>query len=109
LLETSNDMKQDLQRLEPGALWKPHPSEQGDNDFNHELNQALEKVRRLSQLRETLTSWSSRLSADNNQHETAQARLQELEQSIEKANALVNALKHQRENAIKTPETRGAS
>jgi chromosome segregation ATPase len=109
LLENSHAIQQELQRLEPGAIWKPHPSEQGNNDFNHELNQALEEVRRLSQLRETLTSWSSRLSADNNQHETARARLQELEQSIEKANALVKNLHHQRENAIKIPETRGAS
>lgn len=108
LLEAGNAMQQDLQRLEPGAVWKPHPSDQGDNDFNHELNQALEEVRRLSQLRETLSSWSSRLSTGNNQHETAQAKLQELEQSIEKANTLVNDLQHQWENAVKIPETRGA-
>jgi hypothetical protein len=107
LLEISSTMQQELQRLEPGADWQPTVA--NDNEkFDLELNQAIEEVRRLSQLRETLSSWISRLPADSSQLETAQARIQELEQALEAANALVDDLQHRNKDATKIPETRGA-
>ncbi len=107
LLEISSTMQQELQRLEPGAIWQPTVA--NDNEkFDLELNQATEEVRRLSQLRETLSSWISRLPADSDQLETAQARMQQLEQTLEAANALVDDLQHRKEDATKIPETRGA-
>jgi DNA repair exonuclease SbcCD ATPase subunit len=107
LLEISNTMQQELQRLEPGTVWQPMVA--NDNEkFDLELNQAIEEVRRLSQLRETLSSWISRLPTDSDQFETAQARIQELEQALKAANALVDDLQHRKEDATKIPETRGA-
>jgi hypothetical protein len=107
LLEISNTMQQELQRLEPGAVWQLSVK-QGDAKFDPELNQAIEEVRRLSQLRETLSSWISRLPSESEQLEKAQARMQQLEQALEAANALVDDLKHREKDATKIPETRGA-
>jgi DNA repair exonuclease SbcCD ATPase subunit len=107
LLEISNTMQQELQRLEPGAVWQSS-MKQDDAKFDPELNQAIEEVRRLSQLRETLSSWVSRLPANSDQLETAEARMQELEQSLESANTLVDDLQHRKEDAAKIPATRGA-
>ncbi len=107
LLEISNNMQQELRRLEPGAVWQPTVA--NDNEkFDLELNQATEEVRRLSQLRETLSSWISRLPSDSDQFEPAQARIRELERSIEAENALVDVLQHRNKDATKIPETRGA-
>jgi chromosome segregation ATPase len=107
LLEISNTMQQELQRLEPGEVWQPSATKDNEK-FDPELNQATEEVRRLSQLRETLSSWISRLPSDSNHLDTAQARMQELEQTLETANALVDDLQHRKEDTTKIPETRGA-
>jgi DNA repair exonuclease SbcCD ATPase subunit len=89
------------------VVWQPSVTNDAQQ-FDLELNQATEEVRRLSQLRETLSSRISRLSADSDQLETAQARIQELERSLAAANALVDDLQHRKEDATKIPETRGA-
>jgi hypothetical protein len=107
LLEISNTMQQELQRLEPGAVWQLSVK-QGDAKFDPELNQAIEEVRRLSQLRETLSSWISRLPSESEQLEKAQARMQQLEQALEMANVLMDDLTHRKDAAVKIPETRGA-
>jgi DNA repair exonuclease SbcCD ATPase subunit len=107
LLEISNNMQQELRRLEPGAVWQPSVTNDAQQ-FDLELNQATEEVRRLSQLRETLSSWISRLSSDSDQLEKAQARMQQLEQALETANVLMDDLQHRKEDAAKIPETRGA-
>jgi hypothetical protein len=107
LLEISSNMQLELQRLEPGAVWQPTVANE-NKKFDLEMNQATEEVRRLSQLRETLSSWISRLPSESEQFEKAQARMQQLEQALEVANALVDDLQHQKENTAKIPETRGA-
>jgi DNA repair exonuclease SbcCD ATPase subunit len=107
LLEQSNAIQQELQRLEPGAVWQPLVTKDAQK-FDLELNQATEEVRRLSQLRETLSSWISRLLSDSDQLEKAQARMQQLERSLEAANALVDDLQHRHQDAAKFPEARGA-
>jgi hypothetical protein len=107
LLEISNTMQQELQRLEPGAVWQLSVK-QGDAKFDPELNQAIEEVRRLSQLREPLSSWISRLPSESEQLEKAQARMQQLEQALEVANVLMDDLTHRKDAAVKIPETRGA-
>jgi hypothetical protein len=107
LLEISSNMQLELQRLEPGAVWQPTVANE-NKKFDLEMNQAVEEVRRLSQLRETLSSWISRLPADSDQLDKAEARMQELEQSLESANILVNNLQHRKEDAVKVPETQGA-
>jgi hypothetical protein len=107
LLEISNTMQQELQRLEPGVVWQSS-IKQGDAKFDLELNQATEEVRRLSQLCETLSSWISRLPAHNSQLETAQSRIQQLEQSLAAANALVDDFQHRKKDATKIPEPPGA-
>jgi chromosome segregation ATPase len=108
LLEISNTMQLELRQLEPGTVWQPSATKDNEK-FDLELNQATEEVRRLSQLRETLSSWISRLPTNSDQLETAQARIQELEQALEAANALMDDLQHRKEDATKIPETRGAS
>jgi exonuclease VII large subunit len=92
LREVISSAQAELQSLDPSATWTPQLEQPELEPFNLELNRAQEEVRCISQLRETLLSWSSRLSLESPQHQQAQERLSRLEISLELANAEVDRL-----------------
>ena len=92
LREAISSSQAELQSLDPTVTWIPQLELPNLEPFNLELNRAQEEVRRISQLRETLLSWSSRLPLESIQRQQAQERLGRLEISLELAHAEVERL-----------------